>query len=211
MRDELTGRVENARINIIANRPINSEIRARSRDRFPRRQSLDSRIDASGVPHAFAPRRPVVVSRAPARRLVSRSERIPTANSATRQDFSAEAKNHLTEDLIGTRRSSTKRLGRRCFALQPAIKIRFPRAAVGKDMPPLLASALREYPYQVSPDGKPRGLLGSSAPNQLCEKHSGYILFSSHVFYLSNAFSFYCYLHFFYLYFYSIVEIVFRN
>ena len=61
-------------------------------------------------------------------------------------------KNHLTEDLIGVHRSSTKRLGRRYFALQSTIKIRFPRAAIGKDTPLLLLTAtLREYPYQVSP------------------------------------------------------------
>lgn len=122
----------------------------------------------------FAPR---PVSRASTRRSVSRSKRIPTANSATRQDFSGEAKNHLTEDLIGARRSSTKRLDRQCFALQPAIRIRFPRAAVGKESALLPASTLHEYPYQVSPTESREA---SSAPNQLCEKHSGYILFSSY-------------------------------
>lgn len=57
-RDAPRGRAENARINIIANRPINSEIRARSRDCSPR-ASLGRSTAGSmrgGVPHAFASR-----------------------------------------------------------------------------------------------------------------------------------------------------------
>lgn len=116
------------------------------------------------------------------RRSVSRSERIPTANSATRQDFSVGAKNHLTEDLIGMRRSSTKRLGGRCFA-QSAIRIRFPRAIVGKDTPLLFASTLCEYPYQISPT-ESREV--SSAPNQLYESSIQDTFYFLHIIYLSN-------------------------
>lgn len=130
-------------------------------------------------------------------------------------------------DSAGFLRRGEKSLNRRSYRRAPLID-ETPRPPMlrtaTRDKDPISTSRSRQghaaspclRPPRISlsdiSDGKRWSLLDSSAPNQLCEKHSGYILFSRYVFLslpMRFLFILIYILYLSYPYFYSITEIVF--
>lgn len=145
-------RIKNARSNVIANQPINRRDKKRDRARprvFPRR-SLDSRIDAS-VSRVLLLR--LGLANLPIGILIgtnSDRELDDSVEFLRRGEKSLNRRSYriappLIDETRTVARDASSGAG---FALQPAIRIRFPRFAVGKGHDRFTP---RSYPYQISP------------------------------------------------------------